>query len=199
MRPRKWSGLDTHADPETSRARQGAGGRSPAEARHRLPGRPTPSGEERRGARPRPLKTPEHRLSPQRRSTVRKRGLYFRASLKEGGAGWVLLACGGRRDQLHRRRQVALTGELGAGLLGCAGRESGLLRRARSPPAEDAPRPHASLPQGPGALAARSVSARLPALYLSSAGRVLCSAPCLGGGLPPEFLRLRLQPAGKER
>lgn len=121
MRPRKWSGLDTHADPETSRARQGAGGRSPADARHRLPGRPTPSGEERRGARPRPLKTPEHRLSPQRRSTVRKRGLYFRASLKEGGAGWVLLACGGRRDLLHRRRQVALTGQLGAGLLGLGG------------------------------------------------------------------------------
>ena len=123
MRPRKWSGLDTHTDTETFRARQGAGGRRPAEAPPRLPGRPTPAGEARSGARPRPRpsKTPEHRLSPQRRSRVRKRGLYFRASLKEGGAGWVLLAWGCRRDQLHRWRQVALTGELGAGLLGGGG------------------------------------------------------------------------------
>ena len=139
MRPRKWSRLDTQTDTETSRAHQGAGGRSPAEAPPRLPGRPTPSGEERSGAlprpRPRPSKTPEHRLSPQTRSTVRKRGLYFRASLKEGGAGWVLLAWGCRQDQFHRWRQVALTGELGAGLLGCGGRESGLLGRGAGGPA----------------------------------------------------------------
>lgn len=87
---------------------------------------------------------------------VRKRRLYFRAAL-EGRWGRVgPTGLGGRQGQLRRRRQVALAGELGAGLRELRVRLWGPGARPRwpAPPfpcphrPEDALHPHTPLSEG---------------------------------------------------
>lgn len=178
MRPWKWSGLGTQADTEPSRAF--------AEQRRPEPAKGLVGGVRRGPAQaawsPRPLRRREER-STTPTPTLKDPGAQTEPAEEEHGPQtWPLFPgeLEGRwgrvehRDQLRRRRQVALTGELEAGLLG---RGSGVRPTGRGSGGQacwGGPGPH---PRG------RPASARAPPAGTPDARRPLClGAPA--GSLP---------------
>ena len=142
------------------------------EAPPRLP-EPLPLLPERGRARPPPPIAPVAQAQPESWKMVRKRRLYFRAGL-EGRWGRVgPTGLGGRQGQLRRRRQVALAGELGAGLRGLGVRlwDPGARPRWPAPPFP-CPRP----PRG------RPAPAHPPLRGAPGTSRPLCLGP---SGLHP--------------